>query len=71
MLSGDPAECVDLPGIGKTAKRVHRHFPQKVRQCIFVVIDVRLDHDAIGATDVFHVLFVKRKLNVGDAGNWC
>jgi hypothetical protein len=67
-LPCDPAQDVDLRRIGQGVReRVWDDLEQHVRGRVAVVIDVRLNHDAIDAVDGLLIAFMEGELHIGFA----
>src|ERR1700721_9103 len=61
-----PAKYIDLDRVSEFARQLIRnYFKERVRGEVFVVVDVRFDHDAIHTVDGGDVIFMKRELDVG------
>ena len=68
LASCDPTQDIHLTWIGEGASRlVVYNFKERVRTQVFVVVDVRLDPDALLSVDGLLVVFVECELNVGFA----
>ena len=70
VTAGNPAEHVDLLGIGQAVGNgVGNDFQQGVSTEILEVVNVRLDLDAVHSIDLLGVFLVERELDVRLA-NW-
>src|ERR1035441_5738837 len=66
LAACDPTQNIHLTWIGEGASCfVVYNFKERVRTQVFVVVDVRLDPDALLPVDGLLVVFVECELNVG------